>query len=251
MKICEIYDDDFEQPEDEKYYIDEIISIIKDNCQEYIKANPEHLKHPLYRGYDLDDEVYNVFESPKNRRPVDTPNHLHNLFDEAMLLAGLTARRSNSIFCSGSFSQIIQYGEPCVVYPFDGTKFSWSPMIVDVYTQFDKIIRKSNCVENMQNLMLKYNYNNANDFYDDIFYLYKRRSIQTALDLEEINFDEEKLGQWFKQYYKTTDIADAIQSSVEILIHGEALLVNATFFRTHVDNIPKFEQFFERNNENF
>ena len=69
-----------------------------------------------------------------SRPPTDTRPESQRLFDAYLEAAGFGARRSNSIFCSGSLGQCLGYGLVYMVFPLDGFNFTYSSKYHDLYT---------------------------------------------------------------------------------------------------------------------
>lgn len=74
-----------------------------------------------------------------NRKPVDTPQNLSYIIDNAFMNNDFKAMRSNSVFCTGSVDVASSYGEVYIVYPKNGFDFTWSRYFDDLYFFIEKI----------------------------------------------------------------------------------------------------------------
>lgn len=115
--------------------LDELYGFIQDNCQPYLKANPDWKTHKLYRGV-MDQEDIFVRNIRVDRKPKDTPIEMHNLADRYLQVSGLKATRSNSIFCTGG-KEVYDYGLPYVIFPIGDFDFTWNPYIRDLTYAMD------------------------------------------------------------------------------------------------------------------
>jgi hypothetical protein len=262
VRIQEIQDD--EEYEEYEVVANEIYNIIMDDCSDYIKEYPRHRTTPLLRGQDLDNEKYNIFNIRQGRKPVDTPMRIHNMFVDIFKKVGIDARRDNSIFASGSWKQIKQYGEPGVVYPLNGYKYSWSSEVIDLFKQWEKLFNSTNVKvinqEELFNSNLKYaqtqmglyirdrpSWENKNFTFKDFKKLSEKDQNQIMTDIikfndsVEVQYDTTELERWVDANFNTTAISEAIDREVEILITGKQfLLISHDFWAEHIR--PKFEK---------
>lgn len=87
----------------------------------------------VYRGDDENSGVVVRKIVRPDRRPSDTPKHLHILANEIFKETGLTANRSNSIFVTGSEYEASNYGGKLwIVIPIGDFSYTWSPKIKDL-----------------------------------------------------------------------------------------------------------------------
>lgn len=154
MKICEIIQED-EDDEVLQEQAEDFINMIHRQCKPYITKNPRHDEFQLLRGYnglDFEEDKFAVLKTRMNRKPLNTPEKLHNTMIQAFIKAGFKAHRGNSLFCSGSMRLIRQYGEPCVIYPIGDFNFSWSRSVVDFYNQWSNILYSTK-ITNLDEIM--------------------------------------------------------------------------------------------------
>lgn len=93
----------------------------------------------LYRCGKVDRGDWTTINVRQDRRPLDSPHALHDLFNEMFTAAGIAANRSNSLFTSGGLSSgassASSYGSHCfVVVPIGEFDFTWSPEIPDLFS---------------------------------------------------------------------------------------------------------------------
>lgn len=121
-----------------------IWNYIRTNCSDYISENPGHLKRPLYRGLSGNINPVSILSVNQNRLPKDTPLAIHKLFLDAFKTAGIKANRDNSIFCTGSYSQAMDYStfSPHIIYPIGPFEFAYSNDITDLYMDMEKLFAK-------------------------------------------------------------------------------------------------------------
>ena len=215
---------------------------IQKNCQQYIRENPDWKIDPLYRGIQTNSEIQ-ILSVRKDRRPMDSSEFYHNLFNKAFEANGIAANRSNSIFCSGWAKIAKRYGKVNVVLPIGEFKYAWSPTISDLYSYTDAIaadgmLRVINGDEDVltindipprilhhiddDDFPEKFSYDFLSDRIDDsaadLHWLFDTHNnnidtLLTKLDLDYNHFNKE-----FGRRYKTTDLPEAIHSGHEITI---------------------------------
>jgi hypothetical protein len=112
------------------------------DCSESIAAMQQSRSF-LYRG--MTDNMPDIFIGRPwgKRKPKDTSTDVQKEIDKLFKLAGFTALRSNSIFCSGSIGQARDYGNPYIIFPINGFSFTWSPKMYDLYHQLGDIATSS------------------------------------------------------------------------------------------------------------
>jgi hypothetical protein len=125
MKINEI-----EAGEKQPISVDVLTNIFNE-CSDAVSAM-KATSSLLYRGL-LNTEIDAFYgKSRKYRRPLDLKPSIQEFFDNAMRSVGMEAVRSNSIFCSSDLDQAMGYGSTYIIFPKNGFKFSWSPIVRDL-----------------------------------------------------------------------------------------------------------------------
>lgn len=115
----------------------EIIEMIKKDCKPFLRE-----KMPgdfLYRGMKRNIDFYKKLKIRKNRRPKDTPERLHKIFDEEFKKKFGWGARSEGIFCTPSFDDAAYYGDAYLIFPIGSFKFVYSIHIPDLYTHVKKL----------------------------------------------------------------------------------------------------------------
>lgn len=114
---------------------DKLIAYIEKNCSEFL-IELEKADSFLYRGFgmrQLERKAPKAFVSSSmvNRPPKDNQVEIQKRYDQNLKMAGFTALRSNSIFCTGDESNAGNYGEVYAIFPINGFSFTWSALIDD------------------------------------------------------------------------------------------------------------------------
>lgn len=100
------------------------------DCSEMISVCKEANQF-LFRGVDEAPAIF-LGRSRDNRRTLDTDISLSTAIDSIMKYQGLTAIRSNSIFCTGKANNANNYGKLYCIFPVNGFSFTWSPEVRDL-----------------------------------------------------------------------------------------------------------------------
>lgn len=230
---------------------DGVLNFIKKNCQQYIQENPEWMTSLMYRGIQINSDDDIVVKSIRSdRRPLDTHQVLHDLYDEALKRAGIIARRSNSIFCTGNLDVAEGYGEICAVFPIGRFEYSWSSEYPDLTYEIQHIsndggfefknadkpiltVKDLDFVHDHEkqeyakfNFPKKFSYNFMVDEILPKIGSNKNMWIRTIDKqlLLKLGIDVDVLSNLFKKTYKTTNLLEAIESHSEIMITGSSYL---------------------------
>lgn len=215
---------------------------ILNNCQPYIRENPDWKIDSLYRGIQNESEI-KIIQVRKDRRPMDSSEFYHRLYNNAFAANGIAANRSNSIFCSGWAKIAKRYGKVNVVFPIGDFKYAWSPTINDLYPYTDDLmsdglVRVINNNEDVltlddipprirhhiddSNFPEKFSYNFLLDQIDDssadFKWLFDEHNDNVDALLTKLDFDYNHFNKEFGKLYKTTDLPEAIHTGHEITI---------------------------------
>lgn len=111
-----------------------IASAIRRDCSYAVSAMRE-ANGFLYRGVRGEPPLTFLGKPRTDRMAKDSSAEIQERFDAMLKESGFTALRSNSIFCSGNFSQANGYGgNVFMIFPKDGFHFTWSPRYDDLYS---------------------------------------------------------------------------------------------------------------------
>lgn len=118
---------------------DTVLPTLKKECSEFIGNSKD--KTTLYRG--VSDDLKDVWRKEKprtDRKPLDTPRDIHNLFDGASQKIFKWKARSQGVFTSPRKSVAGGYGTAYLFLPCNGYKYIWSPEIIDFYDKWKQDI---------------------------------------------------------------------------------------------------------------
>ena len=101
----------------------EKIEIIKKNCSEILTIYKSSYPNVLWRGMNL--LPFKKHEIKTRNNPVFFPKNYHELLHDALLELDYKATRKNSIFTSGNYDIAASWGEPQIVFPTNGFKYTW------------------------------------------------------------------------------------------------------------------------------
>jgi len=122
--------------------IDYIIPIIRSKCSEYL---PTLLSSGfLYRGIKKDEHKNRLAfrgHSRIDRGPKDSDMIAQDLVDDALTQLDIKAKRSNSIFCTGNKEQAENYGSIFLIFPCNGSSYSWSKQERDMIIRTHELLR--------------------------------------------------------------------------------------------------------------
>jgi predicted kinase len=118
------------EDEQKKLITQDIIETIKEECSDFFQQLGDGL---LYRGVPGGDDDFLYQEYPTNRKPTASSEEFHNFLNKVFKAKGFKTNRSNSVFCTGDWTEAASYGNVYVVFPKNGFNFLWSPKITDAY----------------------------------------------------------------------------------------------------------------------
>ena len=112
----------------------EDIEQLVDDCMPFIKDLAENDFWYLYSGRGSANKEIIKRKVRKNRKPVDTPEFIHNLLDDAFKKEFGVKARSQSIFVTTNEEDASSYGMPYFVFPV-GRKYAfiYSELVPDLY----------------------------------------------------------------------------------------------------------------------
>lgn len=138
MRLFDLFEDDTLQPSSE-YVQEKFISEIKSKCSDIISLYKSHPGKYFYRGTLNPQKTGFIMgaRSRSDRKPFSSTPELQNAVDMLMQGAGLKAVRSNSIFVTSRLETARGYtthnSSIHVIFPVNGSNYSWSPLIRDFY----------------------------------------------------------------------------------------------------------------------
>lgn len=111
----------------------EMVELIRRDCKPWLEQSAGNL---VYRGMKNKARFIKK-KVRKDRRPLASPKLLHNYVEDKMKKMRLNARRTNSVFVSGSLAVAHgyggTYGGPYVIFPIGNFDFTWSPVMDDLF----------------------------------------------------------------------------------------------------------------------
>ena len=113
--------------------VTELSNLIWRECSDFVNFYRKN-KQVLYRGIGRGATAPAFFKSaPRtDRNPLTSTSLMQSMFDSYLKRKGFQALRSNSIFTTSDKNQASAYGDLYVIFPTNGTPFSWSTKQPDV-----------------------------------------------------------------------------------------------------------------------
>lgn len=231
------------------------------NCKQIVKVYKElnnnfagEKKRFMYRGIRSSSDA--LYGKPfTERKPKDSNPELHTMLNDAMVYAGLDARRNNAMFVSGDLGQAKSYGtDVFVFFPVDGFTFTWSKNIKDLVLDASKKIEMldKRVASELRRMVVdakaeddSINVNYPNDLFtsgysftddvDKVKELIKDGKLpDSASELVDKILTNDTILEYFD--FSDTNIFDAITSHKEIYVKGDYYAVNTD----HIDELIKF-----------
>lgn len=125
------------------------VPFIQKNCSKFLPTM--HNEGFLYRGFsNIDSLPHAVFYGrPRaDRLPRDSDLDLQKMFDLALDMIGIMAKRGESLFVTGQKEQAVGYGLPFIIIPCNDAHYAWSRNIHDIIldkhnnTKFLKLVEE-------------------------------------------------------------------------------------------------------------
>lgn len=119
------------------FLTDDMKEDILADCSNILKVYKKHPGKFFYRGAkDFATQWQYQKASPNFRRTVDTGDQIQFATDQSLRKLGARAFRENSTFATSQLSSAAYYGSLYIVFPIDGFRYTWSPLIRDFYSDF-------------------------------------------------------------------------------------------------------------------
>ena len=118
----------------------EIVSILRKDCSDYIKNKP-HGHYYIYRGASLPyNTIFKKKISRKNRKPKDMPEEVHEYLNKEFKKAFGWDVRSEGVFCTGDSNEAEGYGVSYCMFPSNGFKVIYSGVVNDLLLYFENMV---------------------------------------------------------------------------------------------------------------
>jgi hypothetical protein len=147
MKVIELFEDQFAEPESSKTQVDvhAIVKTLMEECHPFLQSiGFQPTKYKLFRGESLSkynktshDEFVKVDSTRAGRKPKDTFLPWHEAFDAGFNEMFGHRYRSNATFCTADYNQAQNYATPYMIFPRGKTKACWSPIVDDMTSYFN------------------------------------------------------------------------------------------------------------------
>lgn len=245
MRINEV------EPDQRQELAEKLVDYIKENCQPYLKQNPEHATNRLYRGFNKVDEEYAILNINKRERPMNMPLYLNTIINNSIKEAGFDFTRDKCIFGTGDYETAEKYGKVNVLYPIDDFKFLWSKSLYDFFMKQREIKKMLGLnvddlftvLPDISNSELKDRHADAS--INDYSMLSQRELAHVVLgilerarrneNLSKIKFDYSDVVKFFKNDLSMKNLPQAIASKHEIMIDGsKVLLIREDYFDNYL-----------------
>ena len=106
--------------------LEDLFERMETECSEFLEQ--AHIAQKwLYRG--VSDKSPRIFRgrSRHDRKPLHSLSRYNDIFDDMLKQLGLTALRSNSIFCTGEDCIAKSFGTPYLIFPINGrSTYTWT-----------------------------------------------------------------------------------------------------------------------------
>jgi hypothetical protein len=236
--------------------IDDAIERIKIDCSDAVIAMRES-GHFLYRGMEYTHPEIFVARSRINRKALHSHALLSSMIDHALIAAGMSAIRSNSVFCTTNDSTANTYGDIFYIFPKNGFDFTYTKhedlftgieAIVD--SEIKRIMGNPAFTKPIKELILArfekqgfdavpyevYEWAQSANVYRSAEVLHWLR---TATDIPP-NLTPKPLS--VEDIIKNIDpkndsFHSALSAGVEILIHGDYYAIKRNLFRPQIENL--------------
>jgi hypothetical protein len=124
-----------EEYDDEEF--EEIISILENECKQFLDEVKEGKVGPIFRGAKNVDDTYTkglgVKGSRIDRAPLDTRKNVSEILDNCFEEKFGLKLRSSGVFASKLPTVASDYGRPYLFFPIGDYEYFWNPDVKDLY----------------------------------------------------------------------------------------------------------------------
>lgn len=124
-----------EEYDDEEF--EEIISILENECKQFLDEVKEGKVGPIFRGAKNIDDTYTkglgVKGSRIDRAPLDTRRDVSKILDNCFEEKFGVKLRSSGVFASKLPTVASDYGRPYLFFPIGDYEYFWNPDVKDLY----------------------------------------------------------------------------------------------------------------------
>lgn len=196
------------------YVFDDVVDFflkIKSECSQYLEET-RNSENVLYRGLKGTPDIISL-QSRNDRMPTDSSLLIQKLIDNWLKDNDYSVLRSNSYFCSSSYSRADDYGYVYFIFPKNGYQYLWFENSRDLYMHlevFYKMLAKNIKKSGAEEVQFADDTRTNNGFLDDLYKNEKYRKL-----IEE-TIDE---FMWSIKA-RVTDLEDAMDGYGEIMLTG-------------------------------
>jgi len=203
-----------------------IILKLRRECSEIIREYKKN-KAYLYRGYNS-NQLY-LTKTPRiDRRPMDMPKEVHDLFDNAFKKEFGWKVRSEGAFVTTQHRKANGYGDVYLFFPVNSYKYVYSPTVHDLFVDYmqNGILRMTN--DDYRNEKI------GEEYYDKYMEPYNKNGYWTTKNIE---FNTK----FFEDFHGSGADFKAIVDHMKEL-YGKKIvynIVNQILFMTYIDGDSK------------
>jgi len=120
------------------------LDLLANECEPFLRdlERPLHPDSMMFRGMATSNaSPIQKLTVKRNRRPTDTPLHLHRVADDWFFDNFGWRGRSAGLFCTGSKTQARGYGDVHAVFPVGDYEIIWSPRVKDLYREAESAFK--------------------------------------------------------------------------------------------------------------
>lgn len=116
---------------------DKLVDFCHEHCSEFIETIKESNSKFLYHGFRITNKTIFLGQTRNDRSPKDMGLITQKIIDSLLSELGMTALRSNSIFCTTRREEAEEYGLVYIIFPINGFNLTYSTKVDDLWKWFD------------------------------------------------------------------------------------------------------------------
>lgn len=124
--------------------IDRVISLLEENCSEFLNELKDKHIAPIFRGSHKTSKDIEEIKTDKFRVPKDLNMEISNVFNDCFRSIFGVPIRSEGVFATKSPYVTQTYGPTKLFFPIGRYRYFWNPYVDDLYTFVDENIYASN-----------------------------------------------------------------------------------------------------------
>lgn len=194
----------------------ETARFLSENCDPWLRESKGAIAYRGISKHHTDADVLAYIKRVRSdRKPKDTPENVHNVFNKIIATCGKVANRTNAAFVTGDKWQAGEYGSVYAVFPIGNFNYTWMENVSDWTNLQNQLVMSASLTDSdLQEIRKKFGEQHDDTMKEMTNILQHVVSISKKYGLETTIEDlAETLNKWSWSGYVSNDVFDALDQT--------------------------------------